>query len=134
MIQNNNNIKMHPNALLQTESLMDEWTKLSDTQIVKSIINDLKKHDFEIVTVDGYTSIWDATKYIDTTTLCSSELKLLALYTFAKSGGHILLDGRQLKGDINLITKLIETKRITTALAQDFIDNSYIESRTKNDT
>lgn len=129
MIQNDNKIKMHPNALLQTKNLKDDWTKLCNIQIVNSIIDDLRKHDFEIVNVDGYTSIWDATMYIDNTMLYSSELKLRALYTFAKSGGHILLDDEQIKGNVNLITKLIVTKRITAALAQEFIDESYTESR-----
>lgn len=66
---------------------------------------------------------------IDNETSCNSELKLRALYAFSKCGGIILLDNEQIIGDVNLISKLITTKRISSILEQEFIDECYIESK-----
>lgn len=63
MIQILNQHQIHPNTLLQTENLMKDWAEKINIQTINLIIDDLKKHNFDIVKVDGYTPLWDATVY-----------------------------------------------------------------------
>lgn len=117
-----------PDSLLLTNINKESLGKICKKELLSKVLNDMLDQGCCITFVDGY-SYWDVTQFLEAESQCSKDEKVKIVYAFSMCNGIVVLDGKRIKGDANLISTLLQTERVSENVAQYLIDFGYNHSK-----